>query len=121
LLVCYELRRAALAGQRSGPQANPAPAAMVQRMYRHLRDALLSIGFLHPQNPEHLMFALRGLFGRTALADHEVRILLGIARPSEGAAGQMEKSRQAGEVVEEHRSPVTGHRSRPSVRSVRHG
>jgi len=122
LLVCYELRRAALAGQRSGPQANPAPAEMVQRMYRHLRDALLSIGFLHPQNPEHIMFALRGLFGRTALEDHEVRILLGIARQIEWAAGQMQKTNDAGgKTGEDLRSAATGHRSRPSVRSVRHG
>ena len=90
-------------------QANPAPAAAVQRMYEHLQRALLSIGFLHPQNPEHIMFALRRLFGRTALEDHEVRILLGIARQIEWAARTNEETR--GARTAQRRSPVTGHRS----------
>jgi len=85
LLVCYELRRAARAGRRVPRAVTPARVAEVERMYRHLQRALLSIGFLHPQNPEHVMFALRALFGRTALADHEVRILLGLARQIEWA------------------------------------
>src|SRR5262249_29694220 len=80
--------------------------ADLQRMYDHLQRALLSIGFLHPQNPEHIMFALRALFGRTGLAGHEVRILLGIARQIEWAAGQMVNGRQ---------SSVVG---RPSVTST---
>lgn len=88
LLVCYELRRAARAGRRPSHAVVPAPAAAVQRMYQHLQRALSSIGFLHPQNPEHIMFALRRLFGRTALEDHEVRIWLGIARQIEWSAGR---------------------------------
>jgi tRNA/rRNA methyltransferase len=88
LVVCYELRRAALSGQSAPQEATPATAADVQRMYQHLQQALLSIGFLHPQNPEHIMFALRRLFGRTTLEDHEIRILLGIARQIEWAAAQ---------------------------------
>jgi tRNA/rRNA methyltransferase len=144
LLVCYELRRAARAGQRAPRGVTPAPAAAVQRMYQHLQRALLSIGFLHPQNPEHLMFALRGLFGRTGLADHEVRILLGMARQMEwagrksvtgdrlpvtgaddlavksAAAGPTSRAVDAeGPTVTPDRSPVTRHRSRLS--SVRHG
>lgn len=94
LLVCYELRRAALALQEPrARQSTPASAEAVQRMYQHLRAALLSIGFLHPQNPEHLMFALRALFGRTTLEDHEVRILLGVARQIEWAAGHIPKKK----------------------------
>lgn len=88
LLVCYALRRAVTAGQRLTRAVSPAPAADVQRMYDCLKQALLSIGFLHPQNPEHLMFALRRMFGRCELEDHEVRILLGIARQIEWYAGR---------------------------------
>jgi TrmH family RNA methyltransferase len=87
LLVGAALRRAASAGHAcTTRQVEPAPAAAVERMYRHLQHALLSIGFLHPQNPEHIMFALRRLLGRTQLEDHEVRILLGLARQIEWAA-----------------------------------
>lgn len=99
LLVCAALRRAACAGQRVAPMAEPAPAAAVQRMYDHLQRALLSIGFLHPQNPDHIMFALRRLFGRTELEDHEVRILLGMARQIEWAGRK---------TVNGARLPVTG-------------
>jgi hypothetical protein len=72
-------------------------------MYEHLQRALLSIGFLHPQNPEHIMFALRRLFGRAGLEDAEVRILLGLARQMEWAAGQ-----RAAQGVTDDRSPMTG-------------
>src|SRR5262245_4446433 len=144
VLVCYELRRAAA---QSSPPARlelaPVPTADVQRMYDHLQRALLSIGFLHPQNPEHIMFALRALFGRTGLAEHEVRILLGIARQIEWAAGQMVNGRQSSVVsrrsftsASDDRRPTTddssmatpqrSHRDRPSTaarppRTARHG
>ena len=97
------------------PQRLPAPAAAVQRMYEHLQRALLSIGFLHPQNPEHIMFALRRLFGRAGLEEHEVRILLGIARQIEWFARAAQRTPAAPRrAVERHRSPVGGHRSRGS-------
>jgi tRNA/rRNA methyltransferase len=121
LLVCYELRRAAVAPRQSRAQPKPASAGAVQRMYHHLQRALLSIGFLHPQNPEHLMFALRGLFGRTTLADHEVRILLGIARQMEWAAGRMSSvvSRRSSvppTPPADGRRPTTDDRTAPRVR-----
>ena len=98
LLVCAGLRRAARSGGRGPRRVTPAPAADVQRMYQHLQRALLSIGFLHPQNPDHIMFALRRLFGRTELEEHEVRILLGMAR----------QIAWAGQQVTDDRSPATG-------------
>jgi TrmH family RNA methyltransferase len=107
LLVCYALRRAATAGTDVPRVRSRAPAAAVQRMFDHLQRALLRIGFLHPQNPEHLMFALRRLFGRGGLEDHEVRILLGIARQIDWAAGQI----GAGDV---QRSAATARRPRVS-------
>src|SRR5262245_32597600 len=106
VLVCYELRRAAQSSPPASLALAPVPAVDVQRMYDHLQRALLSIGFLHPQNPEHIMFALRALFGRTGLAEHEVRILLGIARQIEWAAGQMRTK------------DVTDHRPRSSTRAT---
>ena len=109
LLVCYELRRAALAGRRARPAgASPPPAADGAAHVRHLQRALLSIGFLHPQNPEHIMFALRALFGRTALEDHEVRILLGIARQIEWAAGLRKGRNGATGGGREEPQPTTG-------------
>ena len=83
VLVCaYELFLAA-----PEPAAEPAPtlaaAEQVERMFQHLRAAFLSIGFLHPDNPDHIMFAFRRILGRAGLEDHDVRILLGLARQIE--------------------------------------
>lgn len=86
LVVCWELRRAALAGAVRAPATTAAPAEAVQQLYDHLERALLAIGFLGPQTAEHGMFALRALFGRAALSDHEVRTLRGVARQIEWAA-----------------------------------
>jgi len=128
LLVCHELRRAARAGQALGASATPAPAEAVQRMYEHLQRALLSIGFLHPQNPGHLMFAIRRLFGRAGLDDQEVRIILGMARQMQWAASQRKDVADAPLPVTgssgsaaQHRALVTGHRSRRSSRETSHG
>ena len=52
-------------------------------MYEKLKGALLKIGFLHGDNPEHIMFALRRILGRAGLEDRDVRILLGLARQIE--------------------------------------
>jgi tRNA/rRNA methyltransferase len=79
LLCCYEIFLAA----RDSVAAEPQSLATVDRqelMYEKLKHALLKIGFLHSDNPEHIMFALRRIFGRAGLEDRDVRILLGMAR-----------------------------------------
>jgi tRNA/rRNA methyltransferase len=80
LLCCYELRRAARGATAVSDPIEPAPAADVDFMLGRLQAALLRIGFLHPQNPDHIMFAFRRIFGRSGLEEHDVRILLGLAR-----------------------------------------
>ncbi len=85
VMICaYELFIAAAGAAAAPPLASPlATMERVQQTYTHLRRALLAIGFLHPDNPEHIMSALRRLFGRTGLEEREVRILLGLARQIE--------------------------------------
>ncbi|MBI1813438.1 MAG: RNA methyltransferase [Deltaproteobacteria bacterium] len=60
-----------------------ATTAAMEDMYERLQAALLAIGFLHPENPEHIMFSLRRLFGRVGIDEREMRILLGLARQIE--------------------------------------
>jgi tRNA/rRNA methyltransferase len=79
LLCCYEVFVAAQ-GEDSTP---PRPLALAERqelMYEKLKGALLKIGFLHGDNPDHIMFALRRILGRAGLEERDVRILLGLAR-----------------------------------------
>jgi tRNA/rRNA methyltransferase len=83
LLCCYELRRAALADTPPRSGVEPAPAADVEFLFERLQSAFLRVGFLNPQNPDHIMFALRRVFGRAELEGSDVRILLGLARQIE--------------------------------------
>ena len=82
LLCCYE---AFLAAQECLPPASRLLAVAEQQelMYEKLKRALLQIGFLHGDNPEHIMFALRRILGRAGLEERDVRILLGMARQIE--------------------------------------
>jgi tRNA/rRNA methyltransferase len=105
LLVCWELRRAVRGGGAAAPPADLAPAGEVAALLDHLQGALLRIGYLNPQNPEHIMLALRGLLGRAGLTGHEVRLLRGLARQIDWAAARAAAPVAAG------RSPVSDQRS----------
>lgn len=84
VVICaYELQLAASADVAVPNPPVLAPAGLVEQTYERLQAALLSIGFLHPDNPNHIMLALRQLLGRTGLDEREVRILLGLARQLE--------------------------------------
>jgi len=85
LLACYELRRAAAGARKDSARSRPvpAPAGRVEFLMQRLERAFLQIGFLNPQNPDHIMLAIRRLFGRASLEAHDVNILLGLARQIE--------------------------------------
>ena len=79
VLVClYEL----FLGRhpRRAEPATLAKSASLERMYDQLREALLRIGFLHGDNPDHILFTLRRIFGRARLEERDATIWLGIAR-----------------------------------------
>lgn len=83
LLCCYELRRAASGDLGSEPVVRTAAAGEVEFALQRLQAALLRIGFLDPNNPDHIMFSFRRIFGRAGLLPREVKILLGLARQIE--------------------------------------
>lgn len=82
VLCCSEIF---LVAQSEGEHVAPSLAVAERQevMYEKLKKALLQIGFLHKDNPEHIMLALRRLFGRAGLEERDVRILLGMARQIE--------------------------------------
>jgi tRNA/rRNA methyltransferase len=85
LIVAYELRLACDA-QPAAQLAAPvslAAAVEVDTMFERMARALVRIGFLPADNPDHIMFAIREIFGRTRLMVREVDILNGIARQIE--------------------------------------
>lgn len=79
MIAAYELYLAHLEHE---PAQVPKLASIeqVEAMYDQLEKALLAIGFLHPQNARHMMFAIRRMFGRAGLEPQDVGILRGIAR-----------------------------------------
>ncbi len=81
LLVCYELFTASCKAQSdSVSRQEPAPASMTEAMYDHMREALLAIGYLNPQNPAHTLGMIRRVLSRAGLSVPEVRMLRGIFR-----------------------------------------
>jgi TrmH family RNA methyltransferase len=91
LIVAYELFLAAADTEKPVPPAAPvdrADAATLDRLMGKYRTALLKIGYLHPENPEHLLFPLRAVLGRAALTNAEARILMGMAQQMESFARQ---------------------------------
>jgi tRNA/rRNA methyltransferase len=87
ILGAYELRMA-LATQPTAAAQTPrlASAAAVDAAMERLKESLLAIGFLPEENPDHLMFTLRGIFARSGLAPRELEIINGIAKHTRWAA-----------------------------------
>ncbi|MBV8136737.1 MAG: RNA methyltransferase [Deltaproteobacteria bacterium] len=101
MLVAYELRMAAIAGPSNPTLAPPrAAAGEVEAMLERMAEALVGIGFLPADNPDHIMFALREIFGRSGLTPRELDILNGIARQikwtAAGGAATLAKKRASG-------------------------
>ena len=101
LLCCYEVFLAAHA-EELPVSYSLAVAEQQELMYEKLKQALLRVGFLHKDNPEHIMLAFRRIFGRTGLEERDVRILLGMARQIDWYANdgwRHERISESGEAV----------------------
>ncbi len=84
-ILVAEIHLAAEPVPRSAPE--PSPQHEVDGLMSDLRSSLLAIGFLDPQSPQRILRKLRRLFGRAGVTDNEVKILRGICRQMEWAAG----------------------------------
>jgi len=76
------------------------PAAISDPMLARMEEALVSIGFIPDDNPDHIMFAIREILGRSGLTAREVEILNGMARQmrwvAEGGHRTLAEKRRAG-------------------------
>ena len=86
MIVSYELMLGSLARE-PGRVLKLAALEQTEAMYEQLEAALLKIGFLHPQNAQHMMFAIRRLLGRAGMESSDVGVLRGIARQINWFAG----------------------------------
>lgn len=90
MVVCYELF---LASKEPVPDVLPRLANKfeLEGMYDHLKEALIKIGFINPQNPEHWMLNIRRFLSRFPLRAREVRVIRGICRQIDWYTQQLEK------------------------------
>jgi tRNA/rRNA methyltransferase len=100
MVVAYELMIAAGAERPAIATEEYSPAAAVEEIHRRMADALVAIGFLPDDNPEHLMLTLRAMLGRSGIRPRELDILNGIARQvrwvAEDGAATLAAKRAAG-------------------------
>lgn len=100
MVVAYELMMAAGAERATTANDGYAPAAAVEEMHRRMAAALIAIGFLPEDNPDHLMLTVRAMFGRGGVRPRELDILNGIARQvswvANGGAATLASKRDAG-------------------------
>jgi tRNA/rRNA methyltransferase len=64
----------------------PAQNGELETLYDHMEQTLLRIGFLNPQNPDHIMRTIRRIFARAELDPREVSVLRGLMAQIDWAA-----------------------------------
>jgi tRNA/rRNA methyltransferase len=93
MIVCYEIFMAS-----PEPGSTPLPRLAnsfeLEGMYGHLRDVLMKIGFINPQNPDHWMMNIRRFLSRLPLRAREVKIIRGLCRQLDWYTEQVEKNRK---------------------------
>lgn len=80
-VVLYEFYK--LKGQLQGKtwgRKRQASNQDLEAMYRHMRQSLLDVAYLDPQNPDHILRTFRRIFGRAGLSDRDVKVLQGLWR-----------------------------------------
>ena len=93
-LCVYEVSRAqGRAAGRAHGRKQLASNENLESMYQHMRQSLLNIGYLDPQNPDHILRSFRRMFSRSGLNDREVRILRGLFNQIDLYTGQKQTRR----------------------------
>jgi tRNA/rRNA methyltransferase len=79
MIICYEIFSAS---RKSGSSFSPRLASRheLDGMYDQLKDILVRIDYILPENPEYWMNKLRHFFSRIPLRAREVSIIRGITR-----------------------------------------
>ena len=94
LVFAYELFRSA-GGSVPRQERAPAPGGELETLYGHMERTLLHIGFLNPQNPNHIMRTLRRIFARAELDSREVAVLRGMMAQIDWAAAEFKGKKKS--------------------------
>lgn len=87
LIFCYELFNTATQDDSLATARPQASSGEMEPLFAQMADSLLRIGFLNPQNPEHIMRSLRRVLFRAGLDSREVTMLRGMFSQIDWAAG----------------------------------
>jgi tRNA/rRNA methyltransferase len=87
MVLCYELRKTSLAESKT-VSARLATRIELDGMYDQLKDILVRINYIQPQNPDYWMNKLRHFLSRMELRAGEVSIIRGICRQINWYAGK---------------------------------
>lgn len=88
MVVAYEMFMAGGAKLPYMKRQKLADAADLENFYEQLEQTVGEIRFFNKQNPKHIMFAFRQMFGRARLDAREVRILRGFLSHIDEAIGR---------------------------------
>jgi TrmH family RNA methyltransferase len=93
LILAYEIRLAT--GGPESPSAAPrASVAAIEAALDELREGLMGIGYLNPQNPDAVLSELRRLLARSRPSPREVGLVRGLARQARWAARSIARRRE---------------------------
>ncbi|MEA3470447.1 MAG: RNA methyltransferase [Thermodesulfobacteriota bacterium] len=79
MIISYEIFKAC---HESNSRFTPklATSAEKEGMYDHIKELLLKINYIYPENPEYAMTSIRNLFSRLNLTAKDVKIVRGVCR-----------------------------------------
>ena len=79
MIMVYEIFTAA-SEKREGFTPRLATRGELEAMYAHLRETLVKISFINPENPDYWMESIRRFFSRMQLRGRDVHLIRGICR-----------------------------------------
>ena len=88
LLFCYEFFKGTAPAARSEAAREVAGSASLEPLYVQMERTFLRIGYLNPQNPDHMMRNMRRIFSRAELDEREVSALRGLLSQIDWAAAE---------------------------------
>jgi len=95
LIFCYELLKGAVPAASQAPARELAGSASLEPLYGQMEKTFLKIGYLNPQNPDHMMRSLRRIFSRAELDEREVSALRGLLSQIDWATAEFKGKKGA--------------------------
>jgi tRNA/rRNA methyltransferase len=94
LIFCYEFFKGATPAVEK-PARELAGSASLEPLYGQMERTFLKIGYLNPQNPDHMMRSLRRIFSRAELDEREVSALRGLLSQIDWATAEFKGKKGA--------------------------